>query len=605
MTEQPWVDFSVLEHYNPGKPSILLDDEGNEWGRFQLDKRDVIKLSEIPQHVIKAFIAAEDWSFFRHSGLSLKGIARSILVNTTQLRKAQGASTITQQLVRLLFFETEKSFKRKVKEQIISLVVEHQFTKEQILETYLNHIYLGSGIYGVEAASQRFWSKHIQEVSIDEAAVLASIVRCPQEYCPLYNPTSTKKRRNLILKNMHTLGFITKPDYEAAREKPITVLKRDSKSLAPHLKESIRIFLEETVGKQKLYTGGLIIQTTLNKKMQEAAETVFAKQFEKLHKKFSPQLEGALLCIEGTTGAIKALIGGCSFQVSQFNRALKARRQMGSAFKPLVFAHALSLGRSFSETEIDEPITLTCYNQEWSPKNATDRFDGQMTLGHALSTSNNIIAIKTLLSSNPQSLVNLARECGLEATNPYPSLALGCLDVTVSEAACFMNMFAQQGTLVEPHSVLWIKDEWGTKLWKAKPEKKQVLNPRISSQVGRILMLKIEEAKKRSPERWFDFDALGKTGTTNDARTCWFVGATPRYCTGVYVGFDDNKALGDDVFAAQTALPIWKEFNRKITNEIKHFTFDPSLMEINVHAMTGMLCSPDDPNGISLLIPQS
>ena len=541
----------MLEHYNPGKPSILLDDEGNEWARFRLDKREVIKLKQIPNRVIHAFLAAEDWNFFKHSGLSVKGIIRSSLINLYSLRKAQGASTITQQLVRLLFFETEKSFKRKIKEQIIALVVERQFTKEQILETYLNHIYLGSGIYGVEAASQRFWGKHIQDVTDDEAAVLASIVRCPQQYCPLYNPESTRKRRNLILKNMHSLGFISKDDYEKGRIKPIALLKRDNETLAPHAKETIRVFLEDLVGKEKLYTGGLRIQTTLNIKMQQAAEKAFKEHLKKLHKKFSPDLDGALLCIDGATGGIKALMGGLDFHVSQFNRALQARRQMGSAFKPLVFACALAAGKSFADVEIDEPITLTIHDQEWSPGNSTHEFLGPMTLAYGLSTSNNILSVKTFLTVQER-VMHLAKECSLTgAVYPYPSLALGCLEASVSEAAAMMNIFAHQGVYVEPHLVSWVKDEWGTKLWKKKIETKTVLSPSISSQVAKVLTLRIEQAKKAQPKKWCECDALGKTGTTNDAETCWFVGATPRYTTATYVGHDDNRSLGDQVFGAQ------------------------------------------------------
>ncbi len=603
VTQQPWVDFSVLEHYNPGKASILLDDEGNEWARFRFDKREVIKLKQIPDKVIHAFLAAEDWNYFKHRGLSFKGIIRSTLINLYSLRKAQGASTITQQLVRLLFFETEKSFSRKIKEQIISLAVEWRFTKEQILETYLNHIYLGSGIYGVEAASQRFWGKHIQDVSIDEAAILASIVRCPQQYCPLYNPESTRKRRNLILKNMYTLGFITKSDYEKSKDLPITVLKRDTQTLAPHLKETIRLFLEETVGKEKLYTGGLKIQTTLNRKMQEAAETVFKEQFKKLHKRFSKDLEGALVCIEGATGSIKALVGGCDFNVSQYNRAITARRQMGSTFKPLVFASAIAAGRSFAQIEIDEPITITLPTQEWSPGNATNTFSGPMTLAHGLSTSNNIVSIKTFLA-HQDAVMRLAQACGLKgAVYPYPSLALGCVDASVCETVAMMNIFAHQGAFVEPFMISWIKDEWGTKIWKAKHSTKTVLSPVISSQVAKILTLRIEQAKKKQPDKWFDCEAFGKTGTTNDARTCWFVGATPRYTTAVYIGHDDNRPLGEEVFGAQTALPIWKDFNRAINNDIKHFSYDPSLKESIIHAFTGLPCLADDPNAIPQLYP--
>ncbi len=601
MTEQPWVDFSVLENYNPGKSSLLLDDEGNEWARFQLDKREVIKLSHIPQQVINAFLAAEDWGFFKHAGLSIKGIIRSVFVNIIKLRKAQGASTITQQLVRLLFFENAKSFKRKIKEQIIALVVERQFTKEQILETYLNHIYLGSGVYGIEAASQRFWGKPVSRVTIDEAAVLASIVQSPRHYCPLYNPESTHNRRNLILKNMRTLRFITPQEYEEALKNPVITIKRDTRALACHVKETIRLQLEETVGKHKLYTGGLKIQTTLNRAMQQAAEKAFQEQIQRMEKRFGDS-EGALFCIEGSTGAIKALVGGRNFQKSQFNRALHARRQMGSTFKPLIYAHALSSGRSFADKEIDEPMNITLPNQEWNPNNFNKAFSGSMTLAHALATSNNIIAIKAFLA-DPDGIVQLAQESGLPVAHAYPSLALGCLDATPAEAVSMMNIFAHQGTYVEPYMIAWIKDEWGTRLWKATPTKKQVLAPSISDQVAKVLTHRIEQAKKRNPARWFDCDALGKSGTTNDSRTCWYIGATPDYTTGIYIGYDDNRSLGKNIFGSQTAFPIFKEFNRQIQHKTKHFTFDPALKEITIHSLTGMPCAQNDPAALAILVP--
>lgn len=601
VSEQPWVDFSVLEHYNPGKPSILLDDEGNEWGRFQLEKREVIKLKDMPAHVINAFLAAEDWKYFTHAGLSVKGIVRSLLTNIARFKKAQGASTITQQLVRLLYFETEKSFTRKIKEQILALVIERQFTKEQILETYLNHIYLGSGIYGVEAATQRFWGKQIKDISLDEAAILASIVRCPQHYCPLYSPEHALKRRNLILSNMYKLKFITKKEYEDARQKPVITVTRDKQCCAPHLKETIRLMLEDLVGKHKLYTGGLRIQTTLNRQMQDAAAKSFNAHLTKLRKKFSPTLEGALLSIEGSTGQIKALIGGSDFQTSQFNRALKARRQLGSTFKPLIYAHALSQGRRFTDCEIDEPIMITLPTSTWTPRNSSHTFDGLMSLAHALSTSNNSVAIKTFLASGPEGIVSLAQACGLQASEPYPSLALGCLDGTLSEAVAMINIFAQQGTYYEPHMVLWVKDEWGTKLWKANPMEKAVIAPRITAQVAKVLMIKIDQARNRNPKTWFSCEAFGKTGTTNDARTCWFTGATPRYTTGIYLGYDNNRLLGD-VFSSQIAFPLWKEFNNQIKNDIQSFTFDPSLKELMIHPTTGLPTTQDDPKAISVFV---
>jgi penicillin-binding protein 1A len=604
VSEHPWVDFSILEHYNPGKPSILLDDEGNEWGRFELDKRQVRKLSQIPPCVIHAFIAAEDWQFFSHGGLSYKGIIRSTLVNLGSLRKAQGASTITQQLVRLLFFETKKSYLRKIKEQLLALVVEKQFTKEQILETYLNHIYLGAGIYGVEAACQRFWGKPVTACTIDEAAVLASIVRYPRKYCPLYHPESTIQRRNLILKNMASLGYISHKEYEEARLKPVACIPAQRGILASHLKESLRLALEEMFGKKQLYTGGLIIQTTLNSSMQRHAERVFQAHFKTLHSQYSKELEGALICIEGSTGAIKALVGGCNFSASQFNRAFNARRQMGSTFKPLVFAQALQTGRSFRDIEIDEPFSLSLGSQEWAPSNASQKFKGPMTLASALSSSNNIIAIKVFLRAGPEEIVRLARSCELNPTHAYPSLALGAIEASPLETAATMNIFAQKGRYAKPYSMVWVKDEWGTKHYKMAPIKRQILAPVFNDQIAQVLTHRIERARKQTPDLFPRCDALGKSGTTNDARTCWFVGATPRYTTAIYVGFDDNRSLGKYAFGSRTAFPLWRAFNHAINQPVESFAFDTHLDKVCINEITGQHCSPDDPQACTILITQ-
>lgn len=249
------IDLSPLAHYNPGKPSILLDDQGNEWARFSLDRRQPISLHEMPRHLINAFIAAEDWQFFDHGGISWKGIMRSTLINAYNRRIVQGASTITQQLVKLLFFDSQRTFSRKIKEQVYSFLVERQFTKEYILETYLNHIYFGCGIYGVQAASQRFWGKNAADLTIDQSAVLASIVRSPNHYCPINSPKAAQSRRDVILKSMSKLKLISVQEYEQAVAQPVIILKNDTVLCAPHLKETIRLFLENLVGKEKVYTG--------------------------------------------------------------------------------------------------------------------------------------------------------------------------------------------------------------------------------------------------------------------------------------------------------------------------------------------------------------
>jgi len=598
------IDFSVLEQYNPGCPSIVVDIEGKEWARFQLDRREPVKLSQMPPYLIQAFITAEDRDFFSHIGISFKGIVRSLLVNLYHCRMVQGASTITQQLVRLLFFDARKTFKRKIKEQLVALLVEQQFSKEQILEIYLNHVYLGCGIYGVEAASQRFWAKHVSDLSLDEAAVLASLVRSPENYCPVLYPLTAQRRRDLILRLMFNRSVINEQEYQNAITKDVSIIESETEQYAPHLKESLRIFLEELVGREKLYTGGLHIQTTLDLNIQKEAEKQFHKYCMQMRKNILPDIDGALLSIDVKTGEIRALVGGSDFQTSKFNRALQARRQLGSTFKPIVYAAAVEAGISFDETEIDEPLELEQQNGIWKPRNVTRTFEGQMTLAYALSRSNNIVAIKTFLRIGSATVTELAKRLRIAGPfHTYPSLALGTIEATIKEAAGMFNVFANNGIYVEPHHVRWIKDRWGKKIWKAKPERALVLNSRVSGQVAKVMRIGIERVHKMLyPKLWIDCEAISKTGTTNDGRTCWFIGSTPTLTTVIYIGCDDNRPMGDTVYPVHTALPIWKDFNRALSFLQKTFSFDSSLKEIYIHEKTGYLVDKNSPGAIPIFV---
>jgi penicillin-binding protein 1A len=581
------VDLSVLENYNPGKPTILLDDEGKEWARFQLDRREPISIGRMPKHLINAFLAAEDHNFFSHSGISWKGILRSTLANLYYRRIVQGASTITQQLVKLLFFDAQKTFTRKVKEQFYSLIVERQFTKEQILETYLNHVYFGSGIYGVQSATQRFWGVPVEKISVDQAATLAAIVRSPASYSPLLAPSSSQQRRNVILHSMFRLRHITEKQYEEAKKIPLTITAQRSDECAPHLKETLRQSLEEMVGRQQLYSGGLVVQTTINKAMQLQAQSSFIDQFGKMRKNLQEAVDGGLLSIDVQTGAVKAMVGGVDFETSKFNRAWQAHRQMGSIFKPIIFAAAVEQGSSFVDLEIDEPFELVVNNQVWAPQNSTQRFDGPMTLARALSSSNNIISVKTLLKVGCQRVKELGEKCHIPGLQPYPSLALGCVDITLKEAAGFFNVFANNGVYVEPHLISWIKDEWGNKIFKYQQKSEYVMASRVSSQVVKVLGIGMERMRLRTKNAWVDGESIGKTGTTNDSRTCWFCGSTPTITTAVYVGCDDNRSLGESIYARGTAFPIWFGLHKTITSSKKKFSYDSSLREVMVNAWTG------------------
>lgn len=597
------VNFERLTHYDPGHPSILLDDQGKEWARFQLDRREPIPLAQMPKHLINAFIAAEDWQFFSHSGISWKGILRSVFVNMAHGKKMQGASTITQQLVKLLFFDSKKTFKRKIKEQIYAILAERQCTKEQILETYLNHVYFGFGIYGVEAASQRFWNKHASQLTLDESATLAAVIRSPGQYCPIINPLSTKRRRNIILNSMLKLQFISGDEYKNAVMQEIVIKEYDQTILASHLKELIRMQLEEEIGKEILYTGGLLIQTTLNREIQQHAQKSFSKQIINLRKSMIKDVDGALITIDNKTGEIKALIGGYDFNTSKFNRAWQAKRQMGSVFKPLIFSIAIAQGASFAHTEIDEPITIEQHNALWQPHNHDHQFRGQMTLAHALLRSNNIVSIKTLLKTGMQPVIALAKACHIEGhINSYPSLALGCVDATLKEVCGMFNVFANNGIYVEPHAINWIKDQWESKIWKAEIIQERIISEHVVGQVNKVLELGIKRWRKAFEQELIADDVICKTGTTNDSRTCFFAGATPELTTAIYVGCDDNRSMGDDIFPIKTAFPIWLELHNKLKPTGKKFIYDSSLKHIFINQWTGKLTRADDPDGIEICI---
>ncbi|MCF7900419.1 transglycosylase domain-containing protein [Candidatus Babeliales bacterium] len=583
------IDFSVLENYDPGKPSIVLDDKDEEWTRFQVDKRQPLELAQIPEHVRYAFIAAEDWDFFYHHGISFKGIIRSSVKNLLHGRIVEGASTITQQLVKLLFFDSQKTFQRKIKEQFLSLLVERQFTKEQILETYLNHVYFGCGIYGVEAAAQRFWGVSVDALTPDQSALLAGIVKSPGNYSPLLYPLSSVQRRNIILGQMKKLKKLTEDEFQDYSNRPLNLCHAEKDAIALHFKEMLRGELEEKYGRRQLYCGGLIIKTTLNSDMQKKAEKEFVQHFKVTRLRLGNDLDGGLISLETKTGHIKVLIGGVDFFESQFNRAIQARRQQGSVFKPVLYAAALNEGMSMLGTALDEPLIVQQGNQLWEPKNHDLLFHGSMTLARALSYSSNIISAKTILAIGPKKVAQVARLCGLSGPIPeYPSLSLGCIDSTVYEVAGMFNIFANDGVYVKPEYLLWIKDKWGKKIYKAEIHEHKVIEPKIAHQINKVLTFGLNRKKEKS-KKWLDSVAISKTGTTNDSRTCWFAGSTPEITTVLYAGTDDNRSLGKNIYPVYTSYPIWMRFHRQISTKTKFFSYDSSLRKVFADIKTGKI----------------
>jgi penicillin-binding protein 1A len=581
--------FAFLDSEKEG--SQLLDDEGTLLYRFKKEHRAWVHFNQIPPSLLNAFIAAEDRSFFSHHGISIRGIIRSCYINLIKRKLAQGASTITQQVTRLLFLNHQRSFLRKIKEVFIALYLERHFSKEQIFELYVNTIYFGRGIYGISAAADRLWGKTIEQLTIAESATLAGVAKSARFYSPLNDLDRSLHRRNIIIQLMKEQGRIAPHEAELAHETPLVInqLSIEKHGLARYYQEWIRQWAEQEFGPEMLYNQQLTIHSTLNKSIQEKTEKIFIEKMTTLRNELDPLLNGGALVLEGSSGAIKATIGGYDFKESQFNRSFQAVRQLGSAFKPFLFTSALLHGISLSTTEIDEPYFYQLPNKKiWNPQNWNNKHAGEMTLARALIRSNNIIAAKLLEKIGYSELLSLAKNAGLHRQmHPVPALALGITEATVQEAAAAFNFFAHDGFYVKPHLILCIKDAQGKTIWENKPEKKRIVSSLINGQICSLLKEQIHYLNKRLHMPTSTTEMIGKTGSTNNAKTMWFVGATPSFTTAVYVGRDNNTKGDHTKLASSTAYPIWRSINDSLDQHEKRFYLDPSLQSITIDAFTG------------------
>jgi penicillin-binding protein 1A len=593
------IDLTVLERYAPAKPTILLDDQGQEWARFEFDARQYKTLKEFPQILIDAFLCSEDREFYQHHGLSVKGILRSTIKNTLAGKIVQGASTITQQLVKLLYFDCQKTYKRKLKELIVSLLIEHYYTKQQILEIYLNHVYFSYGIYGVEAAAQRFWHKSISELTVAQCATLASIIQCPGLYSPLIYPERTLVRRNIILQSMWRLGLIDNEEYQTARQEKLECLAQDTHCIAPHAKEAIRQFLEKKFGRDAVYKTGLIVRTTLNFQLQEKANQAFKNQITKLKDSLKKDIDGGLVIIQKDTGDIKALVGGFDFAASKFNRVTQARRQLGSIFKPLIYAKVIEKGYSLTDLVDDLPLEIATNGpKNWCPQNFNKKFAGPMTMAKGLSYSNNIVSIKALNLAGIEEVCQVAKNLNFVPPGKFQSLALGCLDGTLIDVVGAFNVFTNHGEYVTPNLIKWVKSHRGVKIFNAEVKRKKIFDSQVSDQVVSVLSIGMERFKARNAAK-LQTQAFGKTGTTNDNRINWFCGATSNLTTALCLACDDNQPLGFNVYPVTTAFPIWLAIHQ----DFKHpdFYFHPALKTVKINWQNGALVNNLAPSSLDLV----
>ena len=551
------------------------------------EQRIEVPLGQVSPDVVRALTSIEDQRFYEHRGYDLVRIGSAALANLRHGRAVQGASTLTQQLARQSFLTPDKTLHRKVQELLLAARIERMYTKPQILELYLNKVYFGDGLYGIEAASRGFFGKHASELNVAEAAMLVGLVKSPSTYAPTVSLPRATARRNVVLQAMVESGAINRDAWQKARTSKVT-LRDGLRADEPHgqyFKEQVRIELVQRFGWQRVYQGGLRVFSTVNMPLQIAAEDAvndalqvldarrakLAVRRAALKKTDEPPaadaqpLQAALTAMDPETGHVRAMVGGRDFASSHFNRAMQAHRQPGSAFKPFVYAAALEEGYTPASviSHLDDPIATP--SGAWTPEDEHSSASF-MTLRTGLRTSSNRAAVRLLQEVGIARTVRYAKNLGVGDVPPVPSLALGSGEVTLQSMTAAYAAFANHGLVPKPLLIRRVEDKDGRVLFDARDSSEPAVSE-VTAFLMSTMMADVINAGTgaRARSLGFTLPAAGKTGTTNDFHDAWFVGFTPKIVTGVWVGFDQPQTILPNGFAADVAVPLWANFMKVAT----------------------------------------
>lgn len=553
-----------LEEYAPAESSLVYSSDGKVLAELYLERRTFVPHYLIPDHVKKAFISIEDVRFYYHPGVDIVGILRALIYDIREMKISQGGSTITQQLAKMLFLKPEKTLTRKIKEAFLSIKIEKRYTKDEILGLYLNQAYFGTRAYGIEAASRVYFGKSVKDLTIGEAALLATLPKSPSLYSPFKNPEKALERRSIVLRQMLRHGFISREQYAEAEREPLPKRPHYRRFEAPYFIEALRQELEPQFN-EGLYKAGYRIDSTIDYELQKAAEEAVKKGVESLEKRVRKGVEASLIAIDLRTGAVRAMVGGTDFWRSQFNRATQALRQPGSAFKPFVYLTALEAGKGTDDTILDSPITFKGARpgQVWVPKNYDGKYNGPVTIKTALAKSLNAATVRLATEVGVENIIDTARLLGIRSNlQPYLPIALGASDVTLMEMVTAYGVFAT-GNYLKPMLYERVTNKSGATVKENLPEVTEILSEDVREGMKTLLRAVVEEGtamKARELKR----PLYGKTGTTNDYTDAWFIGFDDRLVVGVWVGRDDHKPIGPKETGAKAALPIWIEFMKRV-----------------------------------------
>lgn len=525
---------------------------------------DNLKIWEIPDKLKQAFISIEDQRFEKHSGLDYQGIIRAAFSNLLARDVVEGGSTITQQLARIVYFDQQQTLGRKLKEMRMAQKIEQDLEKDQILERYLNLVYLGSGAYGVADAAWVYFSKPVTELTLAEMATLAALPPAPSEYSPFINKEIAQERRNVVLRRMQKNGYITEGEADAAIATPLRTKRSQPKRLdrqASYFTEYIQQELPKYVPADVLGKKGLIVETTLNPQWQVAAEAAVEETIE-TYGKYQRFEQAALVAIDPRNGQIKAMVGGKEFLDQQFNRVTQAQRQPGSTFKTFVYTTAIAAGFSPYQSYQDAPFVVDGYE----PKNYSENFRGWTSIRDALTHSVNIVAVKTLIKVGWDPVVEIAEKMGIESPlNKTYSLALGASEVNLLELTSAYGTLATQGIHVHPHGIRRILDRQGKVIYREQIQRERAIDEDTAA-IMTWMLRNVVTSGTGGNAQLRDRAVAGKTGTSDESRDLWFIGYIPQLVTGVWLGNDDNKPTWG---ASSTAAIAWREFMEEAVDNMR------------------------------------
>jgi len=592
-------DVSSIGSYNPPATSVFVDDTGLTIAEFSRENRFVIGLSSMPDLLAKAFVAAEDGRFYHHGGVDGWSVLRAMFNNIRSGRRSQGGSTITQQVARSLLLSPEKTYIRKIREAVLAYRIDRLLEKEAILHLYLNQIYLGEGAYGVEAAARTYFGKSVGELNLAEISLLAGLPQAPSRYSPFKNYKLAKGRQRYVLNRMAADGYIAAEEARLAYRKVLLwKTEQESKGSEKYFVELVRQHIEEKFGSEQLLAGGMVVHTTLNRNLQHAAATAVNKGIvdwrRRKRSKSDTDPQAALVAMELSSNRVLAMVGGTDFDTSQYNRAVQARRQPGSAFKPLIYAAALDRNSTPADLVIDEPVYLqgAGVGETWEPENFSGKFFGPTTIRNGLIKSRNIVTIKILQEMGVETVRTLAVQMGINSplTNNL-SLALGTSGVSLLELTNAYTVFSNNGEYRSPVFIDKITDRYGDISFNADTQPaRRVIKPQVAYQVTHLMKGVIEEGTGRLA-RGLPVEAAGKTGTTDRNMDAWFIGYTPDLAAGVWLGFDQNITLGEEETGGRAAAPIWRNFMGKALDnrppQRKKFTVPEGIRFIPMNPETG------------------